>query len=167
MTNKFKLGDTVRLISKNNNSDNGFTIGEIVEIIGVGLSGIYPISIKNDNYIGYVNAEQLAKVNFTKHDLQNGDVITLRNGNKLIYIQNNNFVDLETSNRNEITDIDDFTPYHLNYSYCGINNTNYDIVKVERPRYNTLYEREEIKEMTIAQISEALGYGVKIIKEEK
>lgn len=41
------------------------------------------------------------------------------------------------------------------------------IIKVEKPTYETIYEHQEPKEMTVAEIEKALGYGVKIIKEDK
>jgi hypothetical protein len=42
------------------------------------------------------------------------------------------------------------------------------IIKVEVPTYETEYDSSgEVKEMTIAEISKALGYEVKIIKEDK
>lgn len=44
----------------------------------------------------------------------------------------------------------------------------YNIVSIEKPTYDEFYNREEdIKEMTVADIEKALGYSVKIIKEEK
>lgn len=42
------------------------------------------------------------------------------------------------------------------------------IIEVEVPTYETVYgSSKEVKEMTIAEISKALGYEVKIIKEDK
>ena len=44
-------------------------------------------------------------------------------------------------------------------------NHQYDIVKIERAG-QVIYEREETVEMTIAEISEKLGYEVKVVKEK-
>lgn len=42
----------------------------------------------------------------------------------------------------------------------------YKIIKIERPNYYSVYEKEQHpKEMTIKEISEILGYDVKIVKE--
>lgn len=42
------------------------------------------------------------------------------------------------------------------------------IIKIEVPDYKTIYDSsKEVKEMTIAEISKALGYEVKIVKEDK
>lgn len=55
---------------------------------------------------------------------------------------------------------DDLT---INDKDCGTR-----IIKVEVPTYETEYDCSgEVKEMTIAEISKALGYEVKIIKEDK
>ena len=40
-----------------------------------------------------------------------------------------------------------------------------DIVKIERPvEYTTVFTRGEVKEMTVEEISKALGYEVKVVK---
>ena len=49
------------------------------------------------------------------------------------------------------------SPYYLTYWKNGLIIDEYEIVE----------NKKEVKEMTIAQISEALGYDVKIIKEDK
>lgn len=42
-----------------------------------------------------------------------------------------------------------------------------EIIKVEVPTYETVYDNsEEVKEMTMGEICKALGYNVKIVKEE-
>lgn len=41
------------------------------------------------------------------------------------------------------------------------------IIKIEQPEYDTFYDGLlEVKEMTVAEIEKALGYPVKIVKEE-
>ncbi len=41
------------------------------------------------------------------------------------------------------------------------------IIKIEQPEYDTIYDTSsEVKEMTVAEIEKALGYPVKIVKEE-
>lgn len=43
-----------------------------------------------------------------------------------------------------------------------------EILKVEKPTYDEVYNREEaVKEMTVAEIEKELGYSIKVIKEEK
>ena len=109
----------------------------------------------------------IKKVDFTIDDLQNGDVVTLRNGDKLVYVRDRFFEDLNDDYTNELANTQDLTD-NLEYDYCAMRKREYDIIKVERPTYTTVFERdEEVKEMTIAEISKALGYEVKIVKEEE
>ena len=56
----------------------------------------------------------------------------------------------------------------MKYQSCFDDDENNDIMKVERPvMYHTVFERDEtVKEMTLDEICKALGYEVKIIKEE-
>ena len=99
-----------------------------------------------------------------KKDLKNGDVVTLRNGDKLIF-HDDDFSDLDSENDNNLTctyDLnDDMTMKDKDYKDS-------DIVKVERPnRYDIAFIRNEtVKEMTVKEICEALGYEIKIKKED-
>ena len=97
---------------------------------------------------------------FKKDDLKNGDIVTLRNGDRLVFVGSEDFIDLSDDNDNCLSDIcdleDDFT--HESYEDS-------DIVKIERPvEYTTVFTREEVKEMTVEEISKALGYEVKVVK---
>ena len=97
---------------------------------------------------------------FKKDDLKNGDIVTLRNGDRLVFVGSEDFIDLSDDNDNCLSDIcdleDDFT--HESYEDS-------DIVKIERPvEYTTVFSREEAKEMTVEEISKALGYEVKVVK---
>ena len=92
---------------------------------------------------------------FKKDDLKNGDIVTLRNGDRLVFVGSEDFIDLSDDNDNCLSDIcdleDDFT--HESYEDS-------DIVKIERPvEYTTVFKREEVKEMTVEEISKALGRG--------
>lgn len=91
---------------------------------------------------------------FTKDDLKYGDKLTLRNGEVGLYKEKYTWIDfLNYDNiNNDLTN-------------NGCRGKELDIVKVERSTYTTVYERnEEEKEMTVAEISEALGYEVKVVK---
>ena len=86
-----------------------------------------------------------------------GDKLTLRNGVSGFY-------------RNEETYIDGLYEDNINDDLTnnGGRGSRFDIVKVERPKkYKTVYEREEeekVREMTVEEISKALGYEVKVVK---
>lgn len=102
---------------------------------------------------------------FTKDCLKEGDVVTLRNGEKLRYTDDK-FSDLNDDPNNSIYDLSDLDDDLTYYDRDEIEN---DIMKVERPlTYTTMFERkEEVREMTLKEICKELGYNVKIVKEEK
>lgn len=85
--------------------------------------------------------ELIEEKKFTKSDLQNGDIVTLRNGFK--YRKYGGRI----RTRDVSISLDYFTE---NLKYCEPNKENRDVIKVERPtRYETVYERveEEKKEI--------------------
>ena len=92
---------------------------------------------------------------FTKSDLQEGDIVTDREGNKSIFLDDELYgttIDLDGLT-DELKDDKDYSEY--------------DIVKVERPiKYETVFERKEpeVIEMTVEEISRALGHEVKVVK---
>lgn len=104
-----------------------------------------------------------------KNELKMGDIVTLRNGNRLLYVGENNicsFVDLSEDNDNWLEDLDDLND---DMTISDEDSRDNDIVMVDRPiTYTNVFEREDkAREMTLAEICEELGYEVKIIKEEE
>lgn len=166
MTNKFKVGDKVRVIDTRGFL-NGFDIGDIARIFETDDSDI-PYHIEKENgHRGWAIENSLMLIsNFTKDDLQTGDVVTLRNGDKLFIDEHMEFRDIDTTNNtNYLGDLDELSSDLLYQAMDGEKN---DIIKVERPTYTTVFERdEEVKEMTLKEICDALGYEVKIIKEDE
>lgn len=163
MSNKFKVGDKVRII-KNTSSLRGYDkyIGQVSIISSIDGSH-YPYNLKDINCS--CNDEELELVsNFTKADLKEGDIVTLRNGERLFVGEDNRFTDVSNDYNNALCDFDGISD-DLIRTY---DNNQEDIVKVERPvNYTTVYEREEnAKEMTLKEVCDALGYEVKIVKED-
>lgn len=90
---------------------------------------------------------------FTKSDLQEGDIVTDREGDKSLYL-NGEFIGLTLNVRAFTDDLKDT---------CGL--SEYDIIKVERPiKLETVFDRKEVIEMTVEEISRALGHEVKVVK---
>ena len=109
--------------------------------------------------------KELIKVCTTTDDLKFADVITLQNGERYVFADGYMFGEGSTYEMwcCKITNHynDDFDALSGNYEI--------DIVKIERNGV-LIYEREkprEAKEMTVSEISKALGYEVKIVKETK
>lgn len=100
---------------------------------------------------------------FTKNDLKNGDIVTLKNGDKLIYA-NNCFRDMSDTYDNCLYCISDLNDDMMHYSS---NNRESDIIKVSRPiEYVDVFSRpKEPKKMTVSEICKELGYDVEIVKE--
>lgn len=100
---------------------------------------------------------------FTKNDLKNGDIVTLKNGDKLIYA-NNCFHDMSDTYDNCLYCISDLNDDMMHYSS---NNRESDIIKVSRPiEYVDVFSRpKEPKKMTVSEICKELGYDVEIVKE--
>lgn len=124
---------------------------------------------KHDNYT-ILEWEDFMKKTFTKADLKTGDVILRRNG------------DVEIVNRELKMFIckdgwTDFDGIHddLTSSQGG---NGWDIMSVKRPKTKSdcqfdafesecgtlVYERDEVEEMTLAEVCKLLGKNIKIIK---
>ena len=99
----------------------------------------------------------------TADDLKEGDIVTLRNGDRMLF-DGENFIDLFDEPHNSLSDI-----YDLNDDMTVEGLKNSDIMQVERPtKYTTVFERtNEPVEMTLSEICKKLGYEVKIVKEEE
>lgn len=154
---KFKVGDKVRvrkdlIAGKHYGKDNLSFVYDMEKYKGKQFEIIKTSScdykLDNSNY--YFNDDMLEPV-FTKQDLKAGDRITLRNGMVEIW-------DGSSIGPLDYEDIND------NLTNNGILGSKLDIVKVEKPKkYETIYEREKARKMTVKEISEALGYEVEVV----
>lgn len=128
---KFKVGDKVKVIAKKHG--HGFNIGEIVKIEEISDRDYKCSSLKKDK-LWWMGEDEFVEWKFTKSDLQNGDIVTYRDGRKKIVFEDkfygsNHFVLLKYYTE-DLKDID--------------GEEENDIVKVERPvKYETVFERKE------------------------
>lgn len=121
----------------------------------------------------------------TLKDLRNGDFLVLRNEGIYVYMEdkNNSYPHDLIKLEGGYMSTKSYTP---NLKHKDTLDNQWDIVKIYRPFYvqyileniakgkklpsdcTLIYTaKEEVKEMTIAEISKALGYEVKIVKEEE
>ena len=108
----------------------------------------------------------LEEVNMTKEYLKDGDIVTLRNGDRLV-LYDGWFKDCSEENSNRLIELNDLDN-ELNCIKCNGRVLENDIVKVERPvEYETVFKREEAQELTVDEISERLGYKVKVVGEDR
>lgn len=178
---KFKVGDKVRILDGRNKPSRDIAwVTEMNELIGtvhtverVYIETDHPVEcVYNCSYrlsnTGYVLAEKwLTSAELTKTNLKEFDVIEFRNGNKTLVINDIILGELSIGG----FDLANWTN-DLKDKYTD----KYDIMKIYRPigsiptdrsKWKDLpvvYERTEVKEMTIEEISEALGYEVKVVK---
>lgn len=132
--------------------------GKIVTITNVYDDKVH-IKEDGDGYVWDLRAFEELVIN--KHDIKEGDIITLRNGDRLLVDADKDVSDLSDENTNSVYSLNCFE----NDMTYNNGNSNYDIVKVERPiGYSTVYDKEVVREMTVEEISKALGYEVKVIK---
>ena len=163
---KFKIGDRVKAISDN----YGFTTEEnewkgIVTKVEEEEFSARTTYSKNKSCLGKVFI-CLEYKNFEKDDtsarddLQFGDILTLRNGERFVYADGV----IHGESEDYYADCDTVSMCYDNDLIYNSSHSECDVMKVERNGI-VVFEREEVKEMTIAEISEALGYEVKVVKE--
>ena len=114
----------------------------------------------NNNTMSWIISTDMIELvdtsKFTKSDLQEGDIVTDREGCRSLYYDGNFWgATLDVCDLTD--DLKDKNDYSDN-----------DIVKVERPiKMEIVFERKEeskIREMTVEEISKELGYEVKVVK---
>ena len=169
---KFKIGDRVRILDgRHDNSRlcwvDGMNkyIGEVHIVKCVDGAAYYELE-----GLDYLFADEwLAPAGeFTKDDLREFDIVEFRNDEKVLITMSIVLGRLGIGGFSVDTWDDDLK------DNTGL--SQYDIMKVYRPTDNiptdkskwkdlpVVYERTEVKEMTVEEISKALGYEVKVVK---
>lgn len=177
---KIKVGDKVLLKNERGKQwePSGMMdkyIGKVVTVSEVfGIAGEFFNIEEDDEYTHYfrdkwcfhiANIERVITEDFTRDDLQFADIVTTRNGERYVVANEGMFGEKDGYWLGSEY-IPNFYKQDLKYDSNLEGNRIYDIVKVERSG-QVIWERsEEVKEMTIAEISEALGYEVKVVKEK-
>ena len=156
---KFKVGDKVMMVRADNENNEykerigkTATIKEIISDIGAaeviwddGKHCLMDVPFLK-------NLELVQPKQFTKADLKDDDKITLVNGDSFYY-KNGDFTNyFFSSYDDELKRIDD--------------SSEREIAIIERPNYETVYERveEPARKMTVAEICKELGYKVEIVE---
>lgn len=136
---KFKVGDTVRVVRGrlHINCENDNIIRKIVNIE---KKRDFPYELEDCNEVFEEDELELVQEKqFTKADLKDGDIVIYRNGEKRIV----------NKTANKIVQMEDFRV--LSFYLCDfredLTNTNgreYDIVKIYKAEYKTVFSKEEI-----------------------
>lgn len=138
---KLKIGDKVKVINCDSAGTDCANFNKVSTITDIMNGSKYPYELKGITEYFREKELELVERQFTKSDLKDGDIVTLRNGEK--YIKKGNSILTACA----IIELEDFTE-NLNDSTNG--KENIDVIKVERPiKYKTVYERveEEKKEI--------------------
>ena len=127
------------------------------------------IFFSNKWCFGIDDIERIITDDFTLGDLQFADIVTTRNGERYVVADNTLFGEKDGYWLDHEY-IPNFYRRDLKYDTTNDECRIYDIIKVERAG-QVIWERPEeekepAREMTIAEISEALGYEVKVVKEK-
>lgn len=132
---KFKIGDKVKVINCDSAGTDCANFNKVSTITDIMNGSKYPYALKGITESFREKELELVERQFTKSDLQDGDIITLRNGLKYRKVGGK----IRTSYA--IISLDCFTE-NLKCLWQG--QKNIDVIKVERPtRYETVYERVE------------------------
>lgn len=130
-------------------------------------------ALDDREYVVREIVEEEEKMENVKQLLKNGDMVINRQGKKYIfmtdYLGEKVFKDEEGSYDNLYYYLCDLRAYIDDQS---------DIMEIKKPKclntkwfdeaeYETKWKREEVKEMTVAEIEKILGYSIKVVKEDK
>ena len=168
----YKIGDKVRFIGDVNCHH---IVGNNLQADIKKYNNVFTIEYITDGYLEFkenrgwcIREDEIELIKegnkiMKKNELKTGDIVTLRNGDKLIYNDEyEEFKDLSSDYCNSLSDLDDLND---NMTYDG--DSKNDVIKVERPTgYETIFNNVETRKMTVAEICKELGYDVEIIKEE-
>lgn len=158
---KINVRDKVKIMRKggiDQYTTYGFEVGKEYEVRAI--NGDRICICKENGTTGFIsiyNVKLTQKYLFTKSDLQDGDIVTYRDGRKQIK-KGDRFVD--SKNISTFMLLCDYT----NDLKDNLGDTEYDIVKVERPvKYETVYERTEEEKKEILDKVEK-NYLTNVIK---
>ena len=152
---KFKIGDKVKVINCDSAGTDCANFNKVSTITDIMNGSKYPYALKGITESFREKELELVERQFTKSDLQDGDIITLRNGLKYRKVGGK----IRTSYA--IISLDSFTE---NLKCLGQGKKNIDVIKVERPtRYETVYERAEEEKKEILDKVEK-NYLTNVIK---
>ena len=168
---KYKVGDKVRIVNKRTihmNNDGKMdqylnTVMTIREVVN------YSYRMEEDDGCWEWNdGDIVGKATIIKKsDLQNGDIVTYRNGAKRI-------VNTKKDGLAIIIDFDSIwktiSGYNEDLFDYDDKEGDLDVVKVYRPETEETFYTErtkKTKKMTVAEICKELGYDVEIIKENE
>lgn len=134
---KFKVGDKVKVVKCATEGENCKNFNKVSTIAKINYDGEFPYRLKGISKNFREDELALVEKQFTKSDLQIGDIVAFRNGEMAIKVEN----DSSEKSRYSLSQYNN----KLEHNY----NSNYDMVRVYRPtEYKTIYKNDEILDST-------------------
>jgi len=132
----FKVGDKVRVIQNTSGGHDVGTVGTIDYIDSSCSSPQYLVKSNEQKWWHHGDNLKLVK-NFTPADLKSGMVVTRRNGDRALFLTDvcncwdnpNVFINLSGGGYMRQTD------YNNEFKECSGGDNDYNIMKVEKPKY--------------------------------
>lgn len=185
MENKLKIGDKVKIKNnlKGDKSYGGLYFdfgmekfnGETHEIVELNGNGNYrlDIDVTERHYWVWNDAMvELVAEGFTKANLKTGMVVEHKDGDRFMVIGDHLVSDdcchKLSEYKYDLTPVVSYLPYAEIVAVYNIKADELDDISdvFADVCLDTIWRREEIKEMTVAEIEEKLGYKVKIVDGE-
>lgn len=156
---KFKVGDKVRVIKEGSHAQN---IGDTGIIDGRDTcDNTYLVKMDKDNDTWWFENSEIELIEF-----EVGDIVTINENCTIANLNANN----SNGCRSETFKFIEYDRYNILHTYKIEKVVARNCYEIDEHQVNgaclKLVKKKEVKEMTIAEISKALGYGVKIVKEE-
>lgn len=152
---KFKIGDKVKVINCDSAGTDCANFNKVSTITDIMNGSKYPYALKGITESFREKELELVERQFTKSDLQDEDIVTLRN--RVKYRKSGNTIQTACA----IISLENFTE---NLKDSTNSNEDIDIIKVERPvKYETVYERAEEEKKEILDKVEK-NYLTNVIK---
>lgn len=138
-------------------------IGTITDI----EDSLVPYQVTTGNYSGWLHELDLELYEYTFEDFKKAPVgtkVTFESGEIMV-----KYVSLNDAKSESFKGTCSFTRNYDNLRNFKDNwGSSGKIIKIEEPTYFEVYNnKEEVKEMTLAEVCKELGYDVKIVKKEE
>ena len=162
---KFKVGDKVKVININSGCKNGFNIGDVCKITRINNDEEFPISINNGCCNGFAYENELELISFKV-----GDKVKVDKNSTIAQIIDNFWGGCQVDTLNFLKEYFRNWQNDKTLEICNCFGENlvfkgYESYSVRPELFYLVEKAKEVKEMTIKEISEALGYEVKVVKE--
>lgn len=169
MKHKFNIGDKVKIVQEITVAgvclDEVFEIQSFENAITLGNKPLYNIGLPY--LFCEEQLESIESIPFTKSELKDGMVVEYSNGERKLVIGNKLYGHTEWDGLNNYdinlinTEVPELSINKI-YKWLG-----YCLDVIFEDKYlELIWERKPIKEMTISEIEEELGYKIKVIQED-